>query len=220
VRLSITDEVYAALTELEAIPHKCLLKDNATFGLGIVTGNNRSLITTTRAPDAEPILRGTGIHKFRIAPSGEYIRFAPKQFQQTAPEPIYRAPEKLVYRFISGGLIFAYDDAQALTLNSANILIPHIPGLHAKYILAVLNSTAASFYWRTKFGSVKVLRSHLEQIPIPAVPPCEQAPIIALTDELINGSGSFEALDARVTKAYNLSPEAQEIICSDWKRMI
>ena len=55
-----------------------------------------------------------------------FIRFDPDRFQQAAPERKYRAPEKLVYRFISKKLIVAYDDRGRLTLNSANILIPRV----------------------------------------------------------------------------------------------
>ena len=38
-----------------------------------------------------------------------------------------------------------------------------------KYIMAILNSRVAQFYFKKRFNSVKVLRSHIEQIPIPFV---------------------------------------------------
>lgn len=37
--------------------------------------------------------------------------------------------------------MFAYDDTSSLFLNSANILIPNIPGMSTKTVLAFLNSS-------------------------------------------------------------------------------
>ena len=95
------------------------------------------------------------------------IRFEPNLFQQVAPEPLYRAEEKLVYRFIGEGLTFAYDRSQRVTLNSCNILIPHIPGVTILTLLALLNSKAVQFYYQNRFRSVKVLRQFIEDLPLP-----------------------------------------------------
>ena len=37
------------------------------------------------------------------------------------------------------------------------------------YVLAILNSRIAQFIYKREFHSVKVLRSHIENIPIPLV---------------------------------------------------
>ena len=131
-------------------------------------------------------MKGSDIYKYRIADSRQYITFRPQEFQQTAPEAIYRAPEKLFYRFINEQLVFAYDDKQRVSLNSCNILIPKIQGLDMKYIMAVLNSRIAQFVFYKKFHSVKVLRTHLEQIPIPLISEEEQERIINVVEKLAN----------------------------------
>lgn len=53
------------------------------------------------------VLKGTDICKYHINPVKQYLRFEPEQFQQVAPLEIYRAPEKLLYRFISNQLVVA-----------------------------------------------------------------------------------------------------------------
>ena len=110
--------------------------------------------------------------------SGNYIRFVPESFQQVAPVEMYRAKEKLLYRFISEVPVFTYDDQQTLSLNSCNIVIPDIDGLEMKYILAILNSSVAAYFISKKFNSVKLLRLHIEQMPIPVVSIDVQASII------------------------------------------
>lgn len=181
------DEEYALLEQMENIPNKVYLKNNAQFALGIVTGDNSKYLSNKKTPDNELILKGTDIEKFRIKPCGNYIKYKSDEFQQCASSEFYRVKEKLVYKFISKKLVFAYDDKQTLTLNSCNILIPQIEGLNIKYILGVLNSDIVQFYFDKKFNSVKVLRSHLEQIPIPFVDYAHQKPIIELVDKILSG---------------------------------
>ena len=126
------------------------LVDNAVFALGIVTGNNNALLSKDSAPGLEPIIKGTDISKYHINSHSGYLAFQPELFQQTAPEALYRAPEKLLYRFINKQLIFAYDNTGLLSLNSCNILIPQIEGLSIKYVLAILNSSVAQFFFEKK----------------------------------------------------------------------
>lgn len=216
-----TDEEYLLLQKILACPNHTTLVDNADFALGIVTGNNSALLYSAPAPGLEPIIKGTDISKYHINSCSGYLKFTPEHFQQTAPEHFYRAPEKLFYRFINKQLIFAYDDTGLLSLNSCNILIPHIDGLSIKYILAILNSSIAQFVFEKKFHSVKVLRSHLEQLPIPLANEQTQEEIVELVDSLMESketSGeynkTFARLDRKVAELFGLTTEEFEIIAS------
>ena len=127
------------------------------------------------------------------------------------------------YNFINKKLIFAYDNTGLLSLNSCNILIPNIPGLSVKYILAVLNSSVAQFFFEKKFHSVKVLRSHLEQIPIPVADEKTQEEIVKLVDRLMNleeispeYKETYNILDQRIAELFSLTAKEQKIICN-WK---
>ncbi len=184
INLTATDEEYSILGKMEQLPCHTTLRNQAYFALGIVTGNNNALLSDAPGPDREMIYKGKNIQKYKITPSDLYVETDMSRFQQKAPLSLYRAPEKLLYRFINNTLVFAYDDRQRLTLNSCNILIPDIQGLHIKYILAVLNSAPVAFYYTHKFNSVKILRSHLEQIPIPVVSDEIQSAIIALVEQI------------------------------------
>ncbi len=214
--LKITDKEYALIKKIMDAKNKVTLKNNALFGLGIVTGNNKRFISTEKTFDNEPVLKGADIEKFRYNVPKYYISFTPSSFQQVAPEHIYRAKEKLLYKFISSDLVFAYDDTGILSLNSCNILIPQIPGLSIKYVLAVLNSSAAQFVYSKMFGSVKVLRSHLEQIPIPVVDDRKQNELIELVDDIIKGTDphqkKMKMLDKKISDLYGLSEAEYQMI--------
>ncbi|SEP56561.1 Type I restriction-modification system methyltransferase subunit [Lachnospiraceae bacterium NE2001] len=213
-----TDAEYNVMSKIRNVSSASYLLGNADFALGIVTGNNKEYISAQKTDSNEMVLKGADISKYHINPTNNYIIFKPESFQQIAPTEMYRAQEKLLYRFISSQLVFAYDDKQTLSLNSCNIVIPRIPGIKMKYVLAILNSRIAQFIYKRDFNSVKVLRSHIENIPIPTVDETTQDNIIILTEKLISGLEIHEAekvydeLDILVSQVFNLNSDEFEII--------
>ena len=184
---TMDDTEYTIFDKLKKTVNAEYLKGNADFALGIVTGNNKEYLSTEKTPGNEIILKGADIYKYHYRPAGNYITFRPESFQQTAPVSMYKAKEKLLYRFISSQMVFAYDDKQTLSLNSCNIVVPRIKNVKIKYVLAILNSRIAQFIYKKYFNSIKILRSHIESIPIPLVSAEEQEAIIKIIDKLING---------------------------------
>ncbi len=213
-----TDEEYRLLDKIKNHGHKTTLNGQADFALGIVTGNNKKFITDKKREDNEMILKGSDLCKYRFHDTDHYIVFKSESFQQVAPTQFYRAEEKLLYRFICNQLVFAYDNKKTLSLNSCNILIPQIPGIAIKFVMAVLNSRIAQFYFKKTFHSVKVLRSHIEQIPIPIADTKEQENIIQLADLLISATDEntiieiYDKIDREIAEIYNLSREEHILI--------
>lgn len=213
---NVSDEENECLNAISNIKNVVYLKGNAKFALGIVTGNNKKYISTEKRDDNEVVLKGSDIQRYGMTSSGNYIRFAPESFQQVAPVEIYRAKEKLLYRFICEVPVFTYDDQQTLSLNSCNIVIPDVAGLEMKYILAILNSSVTVYFISKKFNSVKLLRSHIEQMPIPVVPMDIQTSIIKKVDRIMNSSenisGLYEDLDSDIMQLFGLSGAHRDII--------
>ena len=212
----VKDEVQDCLDALVNNAPVTTLYKQAKFALGIVTGNNAAFVTDRVLPGYEPVLKGSQIKRYKYEAQGAYLKFEPENFQQVAPVELYRAPEKLLYRFICDSLVFAYDNQQILSLNSCNILIPEIPATNTKYVLAILNSRAAGFYSTNMFSSVKVLRRHIEQIPIPQVSTNKQEQIVKMVDLILTDQGDvveiYEELDRIIMSLYQLSSKECEII--------
>jgi len=141
-----------------------------------------------------------------------YIRFVPEKFQQVAPIERYRAKEKLIYRFISKYLFFTYDNKQKLTLNSANIVIPKIPNYSAKVIATLFNSSPYQFIFQKKFSSIKVLRNHIEQMPLPLWDKKTFSEIIKMVDEIIGGNDNFVKLDNYIMDKYALTSKEKNYL--------
>ena len=214
--LNVSDAENQCLDAIVSIKNAAYLKGNAKFALGIVTGNNKEYILAEKCDDNEIILKGSDIQRYGMTPSGNYIRFVPESFQQVAPVEMYRANEKLLYRFISEVPVFTYDDQQTLSLNSCNIIIPEIDGLEMKYVLAILNSSVAAYFVIKKFNSIKLLRSHIEQIPIPIVSKDIQVAIVKKVDRIMNSSenisGLYEDLDGDIMELYGLATKHSDVI--------
>ena len=184
--MGINNQEYDCLKAIEMLEEAKYLYNNAKFALGIVTGNNKGYIKNHLENGYEIILKGSDIYRYRINKPDNYILFAPDTFQQIAPTEMYRAKEKLLYRFICEFPVFAYDNNQTLSLNSCNILIPQIDEMGIKYIMAILNSGVSAFYISKKYNSVKLLRSHIESLPIPAISRERQLEIEKTVDCLMN----------------------------------
>lgn len=215
---NMSDEEYDLYKKIMDKENKVFLKNNGVFALGIVTGNNKDYISSIKTEKNEPILKGSDITKYKIKKVENYIDFEPDKFQQVAPVEFYRAKEKLFYKFISNKLIFAYDNNQKLSLNSCNILIPTFENLNIKYIMAVLNSSVAQFIFQKQFNSIKVLRSHIESIPIPVCENNLQQQIIEYVDKVCETEDDKDykklcrQIDLFVAKLYNLSMDDYRLI--------
>lgn len=216
-----TDEEYMIIEKIEATLGHTTLAGQSTFALGIITGDNKRFLSDTKSDNNEQILSGNNVFKYKSKNPSKYIEFKPELYQQVAPTEHYRVKEKLIYRFICNQIVMAYDNKSTLTLNSCNVLIPQIPGLYTKYVMGILNSRIVQFYFRKMFDSVKVLRSHIEKIPIPVVGVEEQNKIIEIVDKILRLGVKVDAfrtiklyneLDLRVAKLYDINEREYDII--------
>jgi tRNA1(Val) A37 N6-methylase TrmN6 len=210
---SISEEEYQIIDKIYAMPHQTLRK-NADWALGIVTGDNHRYVADIAEADMEAIYRGSDVMPFRLQKGSSFIRFVPAVFQQVAPVVRYRAPEKLIYRFISRRLTFAYDDQQSLTLNSANILIPRLPDFSVKAVLCLLNSKLLQFVFAKKFNTHKVLRGDLEQLPLPLLHEDVLQRLELLAERGIRGEPVISKIDKVIFEALPFSKSEIDLISS------
>lgn len=215
--VDVSNEEAELLQKIYAVPHNTLFQ-NAEWALGIVTGDNKKHLSDVKHQDFEPVFKGADIQKFSVSESKFFLNFEPKNFQQVAPERFFRMPEKLIYRFISKKLIFAYDDKQRLTLNSANILIPQIPNISLKVALGYLNSSLFQYLFKKQFATHKVLRGDLEKLPFPILSNSKHNEIEQMVEQVLNGCSKYRGLDALIFSTFNLSNSEIVTIQEDLKK--
>lgn len=204
--------------EVEIIDKVMKLKEydlsSSTWALGIVTGNNKEKLKPLYEEGFEPIYKGTEIKKYVLAEPKNYIFYDRSSFQQVAKDEIYRSSKKLVYKFISNKLVFAMDTNKSLFLNSANILIPNIPGMSMETIMAFLNSKLYQFLYIKLFGEIKILKGNLIELPFPSIKEEKDKRIKSLITTYIKSPSKKleEQIEIEVYNLFGLTNNERELI--------
>lgn len=198
-----TDDDEHKLIEAIAGGSRFTLRDTASFGMGIVTGDNKTLIRHSSEGGAESVLRGSCVTAFRVMERGEYIVFDRSRFQQSPALELFRSPAKILYRFVADCPVAAVDTQGRLTLNSCNFIIPQGGVAMCRYIAAVLNSAVMRFYFKKRFPAQKILRSHLEALPFPEAAPSKMEEVSMLSDRYYDEDGR-RAFERAVAALYGL----------------
>lgn len=161
-----SSEEATAIEHLYALEH-LKLTDKATYGLGIVTGNNKKYCISHPQTGYIPVYKGSDVQRERLNEPSIYIPEDLSLYQQVAPIELFRAKEKLIYRFISSELIFYHDPDQTFFLNSVNMLVldDDFP-INSKQLAQILNSKVMNWLFQAIFETHKVLRSDIEVLPI------------------------------------------------------
>lgn len=185
------------------------LKKDTLWILGIVSGNNDKFITKEANTDNLPFISGGDVHPFRIKEPEKFIYFNREILQQSAPFENYRTSPKIIYKFITGKPVFAIDRTGYVTLNSANSFYPK-KEMPLESIVALFNSQLYRFVCRKKFNSIKVLRSHLEQLPLPRLDEKENVYLKKLVLQIeqsknLDNSSLIEKIDDYIFKFFNIS---------------
>ena len=149
-----------------SMPH-ITLKDNAKWGLGVITGNNDKICKKEKTDACVPIYRGKDIMKNALAEPSLYIDENLDGCRQVADMDLYKAPEKVIYRFISNRIVCYHDREQRFILNSANLFVlnENFPISYSQ-LVDLLNSDFMNWLFRSIFNTHKILRGDLESLPI------------------------------------------------------
>ena len=217
---NISNLNYSIIDKINHMSNVKFLKNNAKFALGIVTGDNKKYVLESPTKNSSNLVKGANVYKYMLQTGNYYLEYDRNNFQQVAPDEMYFAPEKLIYRFISDTLVFTYDNKQTLSLNSANICIPFLNNVPMKYILAILNSRICHFIFKLNFNSVKVLRNHIESIPIViASTECIER-VVKMVDVLLEEENPkirerlYNDLDELILELYGLNSNEKEAVRS------
>jgi len=177
------------------------LKNKAVFGMGLVTGNNAGFIKELNEKKGleqgwEPIYRGKNILPYYLSDTSQVIQFKKELFQQAAAEEYYRQ-KKIVYRFIANHPVCCIDSKGVLLLNSANFFIPCSDLAYPwESIVCLFNSRLYEEFYKEEFASIKVLRSHIESLPLFSFSQEEHKRLKLLHDALIlNPQNKVEIMD-------------------------
>ncbi len=176
-----------------------LNNNNADWALGIVTWNNKEFILDSPKEWYIPVYTWKEVFEYQLWNAKKYLLYNPEKYQQIAPLDRYEANPKLIYKFISKRLVFSLDTKWVFTLNSANIVIPRLD-YPIKVIVALFNSELYQQIFQKKFNSIKVLKSHIQDLPLPILDENIYRDIESLFDKVISWQEEKKELDDFIYK--------------------
>jgi hypothetical protein len=157
-------------------------------------------------PNAKPLLRGEDITgRYVVEWGGQYIQYEPEKLVNPLFPEALGSP-KIVVRKISGnrGLFAAYDEKGLYPFSTVILALPYHSlsevkrvrppegaidrsrRFDPKYVLAIINSRAARFYYDMMIADgLSVVPSHVNRLPIPDAPGEVQARLAAYTEDLL-----------------------------------
>ena len=211
ISADITNNDESIIKKLYALNY-VTLKDNAIFALGIVTGNNKKHILSEKTADSEEIFRGKDIQPYKYRKAQCFIEFKPEKYQQLPPIQYYRQ-KKIAYRFIGDRLICVLDCSNHLLLNSANLFI--LKSYPMETIVCLFNSPVYTFIYQKKFHSKKVLKSHLQDLPLPVLDEEQHGLFYSMYHKIINEKIRQVEIDKIICGIFGISDEEYEYIVNE-----
>jgi tRNA1(Val) A37 N6-methylase TrmN6 len=207
----ITNDDESIIKKLYALNH-ITLKDNAIFALGIVTGNNKKHILSEKTADSEEIFRGKDIQPYKYWKAQCFIEFNPEKYQQISPVQYYRQ-KKITYRFIGDRLVCALDCGNHLLLNSANLFISKSYPMET--IVCLFNSPIYTFIYQKKFHSKKMLKSHLQDFPLPILDEKQHSLFYSLHCRIMDGEIRQVEIDKVICEIFGMTDMEYEYIVNE-----
>lgn len=195
------------------------LPEGCSWLLGVVTGDNKRFVTESPVKGCPPLLTGKELKPFKADPPRCWLRIDNGPLQQSRKLEEY-SQAKLVYRFIGYTVLFSIDREGLITLNSANSLV--LPDSSSESEISTgleelafwYNSSLFKFLWLKQYRSVKMLRRHLEELPIPLWNLDEISRIKTLVQNAEKGQDISSFMDEMIFEHFELTEEERNIVLS------
>ncbi len=205
-----------------------LLRDIATFTLGIKTSNDKRFVSSRPFPeDSYKLIRGRNLQRYNKPIAEEWIWYRPDLFMEkkgAGPRKLeyFIVDKKIVIQDIAQEICATIDFNQYLCADSINVIYSLKKGFSFEYILGLLNSKLIRFWNKRIFPEgLHIKKYQLEVIPIPIPTKEIQNKIEAIVNTILNAKANYcdedtsnleHDLDRLVYNLYALTDEEIRLI--------
>ncbi|SFE40966.1 DUF7149 domain-containing protein [Thermoflexibacter ruber] len=164
--------------------------------------------------------RGNCIGKYSLTWNGLYVKFG--SWLYTANHPKFYENEKILIQrhrnpTLKTRIIATYDNQGYYYKDNLCGVILKTQDYDLKFLLAVLNSSTANFYYKKNHTEVSLNPTYLKQIPIPQLSAAEQVLFVDLVEQILtkkkqgqDTSQLEREIDERIFDLYGLSEEEKK----------
>ena len=182
-------ELFDKLSKMTSLGEKCFLRQC------IKTGNDKEYVRQSAIALSEPwkkTLRGKGIDRYIIKEDNIYIKYGDWLARNWKNKSFYEC-KKIAIREAGKRITACLDLDNRYFLSSLYAIYPKLAYNvgDLKVLLAILNSTFATFYIQkiafdlTQGAFTKMRTNQLARLPLPVVPTTEKDKIVKLIDKII-----------------------------------
>jgi hypothetical protein len=225
---TITNPIVNVLIKIQSGQNQ--LSDFMDITRGYEFGFNHKAISQKNT--GTKIIKGENIHKYLIKFDNYFLDLQLLSKKDFKNQTIFNPP-KLVTKFVSNSLIFAYDDVGYHNTNVVYNLQSIDNHIAMEYLLALLNSRLINFWFESSFLNEDELFPHiqknqLEAIPIKKCSEDNQKQFVSIVNKILGIAKSddyqnsetkqakvteLEAqIDQMVYKLYDLTPDEIAIV--------
>jgi hypothetical protein len=166
-----------------------------TINQGLRTGDNEKYLSETKRSGKWKLAAGgKQVGRYKPLTDGLYVYYEPELLDAPRRRELFESAEKLVVQEIRNitlprRIIATYDSRQFYCLQSTNVINlreSEAGQWNTKFLLGILNSHAANYFFRQSFsGNNHIASNHLAKIPVPSATHEAQDAIVALVDQLL-----------------------------------
>ena len=196
------------ITNLELA--KFRLGELCTINQGLRTGDNEKFLSDKKLNNSwKHSAGGKHIGRYKSLSEEIFVLYVPDLLDAPRRPEIFESLEKLVVQEIrnitlSRRIIATYDNKQFYCLQSTNVISVRKVNkvdVNLKYLLGVLNSNIANYFFARKFsGNNHIASNQLAQIPIPSAEKMQHDKVVTLVDQMLVLHKSLASAQSPVEK--------------------
>lgn len=163
---------------------------------GLRTGDNQKYLSLRQQSKKwKPAAGGKDVGRYEPIRVRQFVLYDPHKLDAPRRPEIFESAEKLVVQEIRNislprRIVATYDNEQIYVLQSTNVVnLKEKASKHwsLKYLLGILNSEAANFFFRHSFpGNNHIASWQLSEVPIPRAGKRVQEQVARMVDTLLN----------------------------------
>jgi adenine-specific DNA-methyltransferase len=171
------------------------LGDLCTIHQGLRTGDNEKYLSNAQASGKwKPAAGGKEVGRYEPLTQGLYVYYETSLLDAPRRKEIFESPEKIIVQEIRNTtlrrrLIATYDNEQFYCLQSTNVINlreDKSKGWSIKYLLGILNSNAANFFFRQRFsGNNHIASNQLAKTPVPLAKKAQHDRIVSFVEKML-----------------------------------
>lgn len=164
------------------------LKNYMTITRGYEFGFNHNSISDIKTDTK--IIKGDSVYRYCISFKNKYLDKSKLKSKDIKDPSVFKIP-KLITKFVSNDLTFAYDNIGYHNTNVVYNCVQTSNSVLIKYLLSLLNSNCLNFWFKFSFLNEDELFPHiqknqLEEIPIKVINVDKQTSFIKLVDQILS----------------------------------